>query len=110
MSSNAYEIRERRVEEAIEALNDGLWPSVRGCASHFGILRSTLQNRWNGKASKSTREAANKRLSTAQERAIKDYIIRMNEKNLSLTFKFVENAVNYVLREAHSNAAPVGVS
>ena len=108
MPPEAYNARERRVEEAIEALFAGLWPSVRKCAHHFNIPRSTLQDRWNGKASKSIRESINKRLTTAQERAIKDYIIRMNEKNMSLTLRLVEDAVNYVLREADSNAAPVG--
>ena len=83
---------------------------MRECASHFEILRSTLQNWWNEKAFKFTREIVNKRLSIVQERAIKNYIIRMNEKNLSLTFKFVENVVNYVLREAHSNAIFVKIS
>ena len=34
----------------------------------------------------------------------------MNEKNLSLTLKLVENVVNYVFRETHSNAALVKIS
>ena len=110
MFSNAYEIRERRVKKTIEVLNNDLWPSMRECANHFEIFKSILQNRWNEKAFKFIREVVNKRLFTAQERAIKNYIIRMNEKNLSLTFKLVENAVNYVFRETHLNAAFVKIS
>ena len=68
----------------------------------------TLNNRWNEKAFKITRESVNKRLITAQERAIRNYFIRMNEKNMSLTLKLVENVVNFVFHEADLDAALLG--
>ena len=83
MPSEAYCASEKRIKEAIEALSEGVYPSVRKCAKEMGLNQKTLNNRWNGKTSKTTRESINKRLTTAQERAIRDYIIRMNKKNMS---------------------------
>ena len=103
MTPDAYNAKEKRVEEAIEALQASVYPSVRQCALELKIPRRTLQNRWNEKVSKSTRESINKHLFTAQKRAIKNYIIRMNAKNMSLTFKLIEETVNFVLRETDSN-------
>ena len=74
MAPDAYNAKEKRVEEAIEALQAGVYPSVRQCALKLKISKRTFQNRWNGKASKFTRESINKRLFIAQERAIKNYI------------------------------------
>ena len=105
MPSEAYCASEKRIKEAIEALSEGVYPSVRECAKEMGLNQKTLNNRWNGKASKTTRESTNKRLTTAQERAIKDYIMRMNKKNMSLTLRFVENVVNFVFRKNDSDAA-----
>ena len=106
MPSEAYCASEKRIKEAIEALSEGVYPSVRKCTKEMGLNQKTLNNRWNGKASKTTRESTNKRLTTAQERAIRNYIIRMNEKNMSLTLKLVEDVANFVLREADPDAAP----
>ena len=96
MPPKAYCASEKRVEEAIQVLNDGVYPSVRKSAKEMRLNHKTLNNRWNEKASKFIRESIKKRLITAQERAIRDYIIRMNKKIMSLTLKLVENVVNFV--------------
>ena len=97
MSPEAYNARERRVEKVIETLSAGLSSSVHKCAHHFNISRSTLQDRENEKTSKFIRESINKCLTTTQERAIKNYIIRINKKNILLTLKFIEDVVNYMI-------------
>ena len=107
MPPEAYCASEKRIQKAIETLFEGVYPSMRKCAEEMRLNQKTLNNQWNEKAFKIIRESINKRLITAQERAIKNYIIRMNEKNMSLTLKFVENVVNFVLREADSNATPL---
>ena len=105
MPPEAYCASEKRIQEAIKALFEDVYSLVRKCAKEMKLNQKTLNNRWNEKTFKIIRESINKRLTTAQERAIKNYIIRMNEKNMSLTFKFVENVVNFVLRETDLNAA-----
>jgi len=78
MPSDAYIARERRFTKAIDALRNNEYPNVSVCARAKGISRRVLSDRWNGKASKSTRQAANKRLTEAQERTIIAYIERAN--------------------------------
>jgi len=78
MSSEAYIAREKRFTEAIEVLLNDEYPNVSVCARAKGISRRVLFDRWNGRLSKSTRQAINKRLTKAQERAIIAYIERAN--------------------------------
>ena len=78
---------------------------MRKCAKEIRLNQKTLNNRWNQKAFKIIRENINKRLIIAQERAIRNYIIRINEKNMLLTLKLIENIINFVFREVDSDAA-----
>ena len=104
MSSEAYCASEKRIKEIIEVLFQSVYSSVQKCAKEIRLNQKTLNNRWNEKTFKIIRENINKHLITAQERAIKNYIIRMNKKNILLTFKLVKNVVDFVLREIDSNA------
>ena len=103
MSFEAYCASEKRIKKIIKILFEGVYSSVRECAKEMKLNQKTLNNRWNEKTFKIIRENINKRLITAQKRAIKNYIMRMNKKNMSLTFKFVENVVNFVLNEINSD-------
>ena len=105
MLSEVYCASEKRVEEIIQVLNDGVYSSMHKCAKEMRLNHKILNNRWNEKSSKFIRESINKRLNIAQERAIKNYIMRMNKKNMSLTLKLVENVVNFMFREIDSDAA-----
>ena len=104
MSSEVYCASEKRIKETIQALNDDVYSSMRKCAKEMRLNHKTLNNRWNEKTSKFIRKNINKRLFTAQKRAIKNYIIRMNAKNMSLTLKLIEKIVNFVFCKADSNA------
>ena len=77
---------------------------MRKCAKEMRLNQKTLNNRWNEKIFKIIRKSINKCLITAQKRVIKNYLIRMNEKNMLLTFKLIENVVNFVFREANLDA------
>ena len=104
MPPETYCASEKRIQEVIETLSDDIFSSVRKYAKEMRLNQKTLNNRRNEKAFKITRESINKRLTTAQKRTIKNYIICMNEKNILLTFKLVENVVNFVFRKADSDA------
>ena len=45
MPPEAYCASEKRVEEAIQALNDGVYPSMRKCAKEMRLNHKTLNNR-----------------------------------------------------------------
>ena len=68
------------------------------------LNRKTLNNQRNKKIFKIIRESINKYLLIIQEYVIKNYIICMNKKNILLTFKFVENVINFVFRKIDSSA------
>ena len=76
MPSEAYCASEKRIKEVIETLFEGVYSSVRECAKEIELNQKILNNRWNEKTFKIIRENINKRLITAQERAIKNYIMR----------------------------------
>lgn len=59
-------------------------------------------------ASKSTRIPAKRCLKNKQERLIIDYITQNYQKNISLTLKHVEDAVNYILQEREERITCVG--
>ena len=105
MPSEAYWVSEKRIQEIIEAWSDSVYSSVWKCAKEIRLNQKTLNNRWNEKTFKIISESINKRLTTAQKRAIRNYIILINKKNMSLTFKLIENVINCMLREADSDAA-----
>ena len=69
-----YYDEERRYNEAKEAYLDGQFEDVTKCAKAFNLNRRNLANRINGGCSKSTRRAANQRLTEAQELALFNYI------------------------------------
>ena len=107
MTFDVYNAKKKRVKEVIEALQANVYLLIRQCALKFKISKRTFQNWWNEKALKFTRESINKRLFTAQERVIKNYIIYINAKNMLLTLKLIDEIVNFVLREADLNTTSV---
>jgi len=100
-----YEERESRVMQAYEAFQDGQYTNVALCAREFACDRQNLQNRLNGMPSKSTRYPTCRRHTEAQEQVIVDYIIRLDDMNMSLTIGLVVDAANRLLP---SGAPPVG--
>lgn len=98
MLSEAYLARELRLTKAMDALRTNEYSIVAQCAVAFDVPRRTLNNRWNGMASKSTRIPAKRCLTNEQEWSIVDYITRNYQRGMSLTLKHVEDAANYILQ------------
>ena len=99
MPSEAYYARERRSDEAIEALRKDWYKNVSQAAVAFNLKPRALNDRWNGKASKSTREAPNKRLNEAQKQVVKDYIQRLDNMSMSIASKLVVDVANFLLQK-----------
>jgi len=99
VTSAAYSAREARISKAIEVLRTGEYTIVAPCAVAFDVSRRTLNNRWNGMASKSTRIPAKKRLTEEQEQSVIDYLTRNHERGMALAVKRVEEAANFILGE-----------
>ena len=80
--SNAYYDHEARLLDALQALRDGFFTNCKGAAEAHGVRIRTLQRRFNGQASKTTRSSVNKALNDQQEQAVRNYIDRLDALGL----------------------------
>lgn len=62
--------REARIKQALRALADGTYTSIRQAARDFGIPRSTLQGRRLGNTSRARSHGGQQRLSATEEEAL----------------------------------------
>lgn len=96
--SAAYHALEDRIDQAIDALCHGHYTNCTLAARAFDVAPRTLQRRWNGSGSRSTRPSANKVLTDEQEQAIKDYIHRLDNINQCACPKMIVDAANFLIR------------
>lgn len=99
--SSTYQITQDRIRDAINALHDGDYSNPTAAARAFGVNPKTVQRRLRGGASKSSRLPTNKALNLEQEQAIRDYIERLDEQNVSAKVSMVRAAANYILAKSH---------
>lgn len=94
---------QNRISDAINALHDGDYSNPTAAARAFGVNPKTVQRRLRGGASKSSRLPTNRALNLEQEQAIRDYIERLDEQNISAKFSMVRAAANDILTKSHSD-------
>ena len=71
--------------------------------AHLGWIQRTVYRRLHGGASKSSRLPTNRALNFEQEQAIKDYIQRLDEQDVSAKVSMIRAAANYILAKSHSD-------
>ena len=98
MASYSYQSIEGRIDEALDSIHDGLYTNCSAAARAYDVPERTLQRRWNGGASRSTRASVNKALTDAQEQAIREYIARLDAVNMSARPRMIVGAANYLLK------------
>jgi len=103
-ASEDYYAKEKAYAKAVYAIHEGKYKDVSDAARKTFLNRRVLTNRYNGKSSKSTRQAGGKRLSKNQEEALVQYILRCDERNMSLTPQLIETTTNFLL----DDVKPVG--
>ena len=96
--SAAYHALENRIDQAIDSLYHGLYTNCSVAARALNVAPRTLQRRWNGGDSKTTRPSTNKALTDEQEQAIRDYIHRLDSINQCARLKMIVGAANYLIR------------
>ncbi len=97
MAQLTYQERDARVMQAYEAFQNGDYTNVTKCALEYACNRRNLQNRLTGTPSKSDRFPTCRRHTEVQEQIIVDYIIRLDDMNMSLTIGLVVDAANRLL-------------
>ncbi|SLM40452.1 HTH CenpB-type DNA-binding domain [Lasallia pustulata] len=100
--SDLYDASELRVEEAIEAFNNGQFPSAAAAAKAHDIEPRRLQRRLKGQASRSTRQPTCMALTVSQEKAICKYIEGLDQIDMSPTIGMLKGAAEYLLQKSGS--------
>ena len=98
MTSYSYQSIKDQIDEALDSIHDGLYTNCNAAARAYNVLERTLQWRWNGGASKSTRASVNKALTDAQKQVIREYIARLDAVNMSARPRMIVGAANYLLK------------
>ncbi len=101
--SSTYRITQDCISDAINALHDGNYSNATAAARAFGMDPRTVQQRLHGGASKSLQLPTNRALNSEQEQAIKDYIQRLDEQDVSAKVTMIRAAANYILTKSHSD-------
>ncbi|SLM35539.1 HTH CenpB-type DNA-binding domain [Lasallia pustulata] len=100
--SDVYDASELRVEEAIEAFNNGQFPSAAAAAKAHDIEPRRLQRRLKGQASRSTRQPTCMALTVSQEKAICKYIEDLDQIDMSPTIGMLKEVAEYLLQKSGS--------
>ena len=101
--SFTYRITQDRISDAINKLHNGNYSNLTAEARVFGVDPRTVQRKLHGGASKSSRLPTNRALNFKQEQAIKDYIQRLDEQDVSAKVTMIRAAANYILTKSHSD-------
>ena len=96
--SAAYHALEDRIDQAIDALFHDHYTNCSVAARAFDIAPRTLQKRWNGDKSRSTRQSPGKALSDEQKQTVRDYIYRLDSINQCARPKMIVGAANFLIR------------
>ena len=98
------------VQAALEYLRANPGAKVLAVAKQFGVSRQVLRGRLEGRSSYSDRPAANTRLTEAEEKALCNYIDRLDRINLRCRANFVTDAANQLLQARKGPGMQVGVN
>lgn len=90
---------ETKILKAVEFARKQENPNLAAITKEFEVEYQKFYRRYNGKNSKFSRPGANKRLSGAQEAAIKRYLDTMQDMGASLQLTGIEMAANHFLKE-----------
>ena len=105
--SSTYRITQDRISGAINALHDGDYSNLTATARAFGVDPKTVQRRLWGGASKRSPLPTNRARNFEQEQAVRDYIERLNKRNVSAKVSMIRAAANYILAKSYSDPAKV---
>ena len=100
---------EARIQEALEYMADFPEAKLATVAREFGVPRSRLRYRREGRPPKAGQPAANTKLSGPEEMALCRYIDRLDNINLAVRPEFVTDAANAILRERSGRQDPLVV-
>jgi len=100
MSTEYAEI-EARITEACCKVAETEKPNIAHIEWEFEVPESRLWARWNGRQTRGSRPAVNKRLTEAEELAVCMYLKRLDTIGTSVRLPMVKNCANDILKRNH---------
>ena len=92
------EKEETLLSNALYAYKSGQFKSIRSAASHFGVSKSKLRCRNDGRSNGKGRQATNKALNDSQEKSLIHWIEHLNSVYTPPTALDIEDAANRILQ------------
>ncbi|KAJ5138584.1 uncharacterized protein N7515_003432 [Penicillium bovifimosum] len=96
---------ESQILKALESLSEQTKPNIAKTAREFAVPESRLRGRWKGRKSLFARQPNGRRLNSAQEKALCEYIDYFDEVGASINRRQIAIAANSILEEAHQDAS-----
>ena len=92
---------ESAISDAITALNEGFYSTPTATAKAYNVAPCTVQRRLQGMGSRSSRTPPNRALNLEQEQAIRNYLKRLDNADISATLSMLCSAANYLVKRSH---------
>jgi hypothetical protein len=103
-----YQATEARIQTACSAARGVKNPNIAALAREYDVSAHRLRARYKGRASRTTRHMAYKRLDDEQEAALIGWIRRLDDLHIPPTAGMVVASANALLRRQNSAATPLG--
>jgi hypothetical protein len=91
--------QEGRIALAMDAIQKGHFTSARAAAKSYDVVRSTLQNRVNGRPARRDSRPTNRKLTDTEESTLVQWILSMDQRGLSPRSDYVRQMANLLLQK-----------
>ncbi|KAF7446574.1 HTH-Tnp-Tc5 domain containing protein [Pyrenophora tritici-repentis] len=95
-----------RISEILKSIEDIPKPNFKQLAREHGVPYQRLLARSKGRPTRSERPSSTYKLTEAQDRALYDYIARLDELGVCVRLPMIVSCVNYLLQQAHDGPGP----
>ncbi|KAF7566807.1 HTH-Tnp-Tc5 domain containing protein [Pyrenophora tritici-repentis] len=95
-----------RILEILKSIEDIPKPNFKQLAREHGVPYQRLLVRSKGRPTRSERPSSTYKLTEAQDRALYDYIARLDELGVCVQLPMIVSCVNYLLQQAHDGPGP----
>jgi hypothetical protein len=99
---------EERVQLAVEGYEQGHFKSIRQAAAVYNVVHSTVLRRRRGLPIRHDAQINNRKLSLAQEQALVQWILSMDERGMAPTIDYTRRMADLLLASQNLPASQTG--
>ena len=91
-------LKEESIKQALEAIDQGHFKSIRRAAEHFRVPRSTLQTRINGTAARQDCIPHNRALTPIEEEVLLEKVLDLDSRGFSPNHATIPEMASSILK------------